>query len=284
MKLRRGQARDVMSEARKIGVIAGGGMMPVEIVRSCVARGTEVYVAALQPWADEALYADVEHIAARIGEAGRIMKFFKSHGVVDLVLAGGIKRPTIKELVPDFEAIKMLAKVALKTKGDDGVLRAVIAEVEARGFRVCGVEEVMPEMLFGEGVFGRVKPSAEDMDDIRRGFEVVRALGAVDVGQAAVVQEGVVLAVEAAEGTDAMLARAAGLRKRGKAPVMIKIPKPGQDMRVDVPAIGMRTIENLAQNGIGGIAVEAGGILVIEREAVIAAADQAGVFIIGIEK
>jgi DUF1009 family protein len=272
-----------MGEAGKIGVVAGSGMMPVEIVRSCLGQGREVYVAALEPWADEALYADVEHITARIGEVGRILKYFRERGVVDLVLAGGIKRPSFKELIPDLEAVKMLAKIAIKKHGDDGVLRAVIAEVEARGFRVCGVEEVMPEMLFGEGVFGRVKPSAEDMDDIRRGFEVVRALGAVDVGQAAVVQEGVVLAVEAAEGTDAMLARAAGLRKRGKAPVMIKIPKPGQDMRVDVPAIGMRTIENLAQYGIGGLAVEAGGTLVIEREAVIAAADRAGVFIIGIK-
>ncbi len=272
-----------MTEIKKIGVIAGGGMMPVEIVRSCLERGVEVYVAGLQPWADETLFRDVDHIMARIGEPGKMIKFFKEHGVVDLVLAGGIKRPSFKELIPDFEAVKMLAKIALKKQSDDGLFRSMIAEVEARGFHVCGIEEVVPEMLFREGVYGRVKPSSDDMDDIRRGIEVARALGAVDVGQAAVVQEGIVLAVEAVEGTDAMLSRAASLKKPGKAPVMVKILKPGQDPRVDLPAIGIQTVEQLSKYGIGGIAVESGGILVIEREAVIAAADAAKVFIIGMK-
>jgi DUF1009 family protein len=270
-----------MTEIKKIGVIAGGGMMPVEIIRSCLSRGVEVCVAGLQPWADEALFQDVPHVMARLGEAGKVLKFLKEQGVRDLVLAGGIKRPSLKELIPDFEAVKILAKIALKKQSDDGLFRAVIAEVEARGFHVCGIEEVVPEMLFQEGVYGRMKPSSDDMDDIRRGIEVARAIGAVDVGQAVVVQEGIVLAMEAVEGTDAMLSRAASLRKPGKAPVMVKILKPGQDTRVDLPAIGIQTVEQLSRYGIGGIAVEAGGILVIERQAVIAAADAAKIFIIG---
>jgi DUF1009 family protein len=270
-----------MTEFSKIGVIAGGGMMPVEIVKSCRERGIEVHVAGLQPWADEAMYQDVNHTMARLGEVGKIMKFFKSHDVTELVLAGGIKRPTLKELIPDFEAVKILAKVALNKKTDDGLFRAVIGEIEARGFHVLGIEEIVPEMLFQEGVYGRVKPSSDDMEDIRRGVEIVRALGSVDVGQAVVIQEGIVLAVEAVEGTDAMLSRAALLKKPGKAPVMIKILKPGQDTRVDLPAIGLQTIEQLKKYGIGGIAVEAGGILVIERQAVITAADAARIFIIG---
>jgi DUF1009 family protein len=256
-------------------------MMPVEIVRSCRARGIEVYVAGLLPWADEAVYHDIDHVMARLGEVGKMMKFFKSHGVVDLVLAGGIKRPALKELIPDIEAIKILAKVALTKISDDGLFRAMIGEIESRGFHVCGIEEVVPEMLFQAGVYGRVKPSAGDQDDIRRGVEIARALGAVDVGQAVVIQEGIVLAVEAVEGTDAMLSRASALKKPGKAPVMVKILKPGQDTRVDLPAIGIQTVEQLSKYGIGGIAVQAGGILVIEREAVIAAADAAKIFIIG---
>jgi DUF1009 family protein len=138
-------------------------------------------------------------------------------------------------------------------------------------------------MLFHEGVYGRVKPSSDDMDDIRRGIEVARALGSVDVGQAVVVQEGIVLAVESVEGTDAMLSRASSLKKPGKAPVLVKIVKPGQDTRVDMPAIGIQTVEQLAKYGMAGMAVESGGILVIEREAVIAAADAAKLFIIGME-
>jgi DUF1009 family protein len=272
-----------MTEVKKIGLLAGGGMMPVEIVASCRARGIEVYVAGLQPWADEAMYQEVDHVMARLGEVGKMMKFFKAHGVTELVLAGGIKRPALKELIPDFEAVKILAKVALNKKTDDGLFRAVIDEIEARGFHILGIEEIVPEMLFHEGVYGKVKPSSGDMDDIRRGIEIVRALGAVDVGQAVVIQEGIVLAVEAVEGTDAMLSRAAALKKPGKAPVMVKILKPGQDTRVDLPAIGIQTVEQLSKYGIGGIAVEAGGILVIERQAVIAAADAAKIFIIGMD-
>jgi DUF1009 family protein len=272
-----------MREIKKIGLIAGGGMMPVEIIRSCRARGIEVFVAGLLPWADETAYQDVDHVMARLGDVGKIIKFFKGHDVVDLVLAGGIKRPALKELIPDFEAIKILAKVALTKSTDDNLFRAVINEIEARGFHVCGIEEVVPEMLFQAGVYGRVKPSSDEMDDIRRGVEIARALGAVDVGQAVVIQEGIVLAVEAVEGTDAMLSRASALKKPGNAPVMVKIVKPGQDTRVDLPAMGIQTVEQLKKYGIGGIAVQAGGILVIEREAVFAAADAAKIFIIGME-
>lgn len=269
--------------------------MPVEIIKSCRARGIEVYVAGLLPWADEAVFnggyalpdgtvlEGVAHTMARLGEVGKMMKFFKSHGVTELVLAGGIKRPSLKELIPDFEAVKMLAKIALKKQSDDGLFRSVIREIEARGFHILGIEEVVPEMMFHEGVYGRIKPSSDDMDDIRRGIEVARALGAVDVGQAVVVQEGIVLAVEAVEGTDAMLSRAAILRKPGKAPVMVKIKKPGQDTRVDMPAIGIQTVEQLKKYGMGGIAVEAGGILVIEREKAVEMANEAGIFIIGME-
>ncbi len=272
-----------MENFSKIGLIAGGGMMPVEIIKSCRSRGIEVYVAGLLPWADNAVFQGVDHVMARLGEVGKMMKFFKEHGVTELVLAGGIKRPALKELIPDFEAVKILAKVALTKINDDGLFRAVISEIEARGFHVLGIEEIVPEMLFKEGVYGRVKPSSGDMDDIRRGIEVARALGAVDVGQAVVIQEGIVLAVEAVEGTDAMLSRASALKKPGKAPVMVKIVKPGQDTRVDLPAIGIQTIEQLTKYGMGGIAVESGGILVIEREAVIAAADAAKIFIIGMD-
>jgi DUF1009 family protein len=148
---------------------------------------------------------------------------------------------------------------------------------------MVGIEEVVPGMIFSEGIYGKAKPSAEDMDDIRRGITVAKALGAVDVGQTVVVQEGMVLAVEAIEGTDMVLSRAATVKKKGKAPVMVKVLKPGQDKRVDLPAIGLQTIEQLKKYGMKGIAVEAGGILLIEREAVIKLADEAGIFIIGMK-
>jgi len=134
-----------------------------------------------------------------------------------------------------------------------------------------------------EGVYGDLEPSVEDLDVIQLGIAVAKALGAVDVGQAVVVQEGMVLAVEAIEGTDMMLSRAGTVKKKGKAPVMVKVLKPGQDKRVDLPAIGLQTIEQLKKNGLRGIAVEAGGILLIECDAVIKLADEAGIFIIGMK-
>ncbi len=274
-------------------MIAGNGMMPVEILKKCRERGIEIYVAGLTPFADEANFLPggmggifpegIPHVMARLGEVGKVFKFFRAHGVTELVLAGGIKRPSLKELIPDWEGTKMLAKIALKKQGDDSLLRTVLRELESNGFHIRGVEEVVPEMMFHEGLYGRVKPSDEDMDDIRRGIEVAKALGAVDVGQAVVIQEGIVLAVEAVEGTDNMLSRAATFKRPGKPPVMVKIMKPGQDTRVDIPAIGMQTVEQLKKYGIGGIAVEAGGILVIEREAVVAAADEAKIFMIGMK-
>ena len=257
--------------------------MPVEIIRHCNATGREIFVVGIEPFAKEEELKDAPHLFARIGEAGKILKAFKNNNVYEIVLAGGIKRPSFKEMIPDWEGMKIVAKLAVKKMSDDKLFRAVMDAIESYGFKVVGIEEVVPDMMFREGVYGKVKPSKEDLDDIQRGITVAKALGAVDVGQAVVVQEGMVLAVEAIEGTDMMLSRSAMVRKEGKAPVMVKVLKPGQDMRVDLPAMGLQTIEMLKKYGIGGMAVEAGGILLIEREAVIKMADQEGIFIVGVK-
>lgn len=272
-----------MSENKKLGMIAGGGMMPVEIIKHCNSIGREIFVIGVEPFAKEEELKEAPHIFAKLGEAGKMLKALKSNNVYEIVLAGGIKRPSFKEMIPDWEAVKIITKLAVKKLSDDKLFRAVMDEIESRGFKIVGIEEVVPEMMFSEGIYGNVKPSAEDMDDIQRGITVAKALGAVDVGQAVVVQEGMVLAVEAIEGTDMMLSRASMLRKEGKAPVMVKVLKPGQDMRVDLPAMGLQTIEQLKKYGIKGMAVEAGGILLIEREAVIQMANKEGIFIIGVK-
>ena len=273
-----------MEKQKTLGLIAGGGMMPVEIIRHCNKHNRPIFVVGLEPFADEVQLSEAPHIFAKIGEAGKILKAFGENNVHDIVFAGGIKRPSFKELIPDWEGMKILAKLAMKKMSDDNLFRVLIDEVESRGFKIVGIEEVVPEMLFQEGVYGKVKPSKDDMNDIERGWTVAKAIGAVDVGQAVVVQEGLVLAMEAIEGTDQMLARAASLRKDGKKPIMVKVLKPGQDMRVDLPAIGLQTIDLFIKHNIGGIAVEAGGILLIEKDAVIKKADENGIFIIGLKK
>ena len=274
-----------MTEKKTLGMIAGAGMMPVEIIRHCNQKNEPVFVVGLEPFAKEEELKDAPHIFAKPAEVGKMLKAFKDNNVYNIVLAGGIKRPSLKELIPDWEGAKLIAKLAknIKKMSDDGMFRIVMDEIERHGFHVVGIEEVVPEMLFSEGIYGKVKPTNDDMDDIHRGITVAKAIGAVDVGQAVVVQEGIVLAMEAVEGTDQMLSRAASLKKPGKDPVMVKVLKPGQDMRVDLPAIGLQTIELLKKNGIRGIAVEAGGILLIERDVVIETADREGIFIIGMK-
>ena len=264
-------------------MIAGDGMMPVEIIRHCNATGREIFVVGLETFAKEGDLKEAPHTFARIGEAGKMLKALKEHNVYEVVLAGGIKRPSFREMIPDWEGVKIVAKLAVKQMSDDKLFRAVMDEIDSRGFKVVGIEEVVPDMMFSEGVYGKVKPSKEDMDDVQRGITVAKALGAVDVGQAVVVQEGMVLAVEAIEGTDMMLSRAATVKKEGKKPVMVKVLKPGQDKRVDLPAMGLQTVEQLKKYGIGGMAVEAGGILLIEQKAVIEMADREGIFIVGVK-
>ena len=272
-----------MSEIKKLGLLAGNGMMPLEIAKHCKQKNLDLFVVCLDPFADVSAYSDVPHVSAKLGEAGKILKSLNDNKVSHIVMAGGIKRPAFKELIPDREGFKIMLKLAMKKSSDDNIFRSVIREFETRGFEVVGIEDVVPEMMFAKGLYGKIKPSDEDMDDIARGIEVAKALGRVDAGQATVVQEGIILAVEAVEGTDAMLSRASSLKKPGKAPVMVKIKKLNQETRTDMPALGKLSIDRLKKYGIKGIAVEAGGILLIERDEVITAADEAGIFIIGIE-
>ncbi len=270
-------------EIKKLGMLAGSGQMPIEIVKHCKQKGIDIFVVGLEPFANEKTVEGAPHIFARMGEVGKILKALRDYGVQEIVMAGGIKRPSLKELIPDWEGVKLLAKISFKTLSDDSLFRTVIKEVENYGFKLVGIEDVVPEMLFADGIYGKVKPSEDDMSDIMRGIEVAKALGAVDVGQAVVVQEGIVLAVEAVEGTDAMLSRAASVKRAGKGPVMVKIKKPGQEVRTDMPAMGRQTVEQLKIYGMRGIAVEAGGILLIEKDEVIRMADEAGIFIIGVK-
>jgi hypothetical protein len=177
---------------------------------------------------------------------------------------------------------KFLARIGFNSLGDDGLLGAVVKALEAEGFRLRGIEEFLQDLLAEEGCFGRYQPDEAAWRDIRRGIDVVRAMGAADVGQATVIQDGLVLGVEALEGTDALLARCGPLRRAGPGGVLVKLRKPGQERRADLPTIGVTTVQGAAAAGLRGIAVEAGGTLVVDVPAVTAAADGAGLFIIGI--
>jgi DUF1009 family protein len=224
----------------------------------------------------------VDHAWIRLGAAGAAIDRLRRAKVEELVMVGPIKRPSLAELRPDLRTAHLLAKIGGRALGDDGLLRAIVGVLEAERFRVLGVDEILQDLLATTGVYGALAPDDQARSDIERGVAVVRALGRQDVGQAAVVQQGIVLGVEAAEGTDALLDRCAALRRAGPGGVLIKIKKPGQEQRVDLPTIGPGTVAGAAAAGLRGIAVEAGGALVVDRPGVVEAADAAGVFVVGI--
>jgi DUF1009 family protein len=267
----------------RLGIVAGGGALPGRIAAACRASGRPHFVLALEGQADEAALGGAPDAWIRLGAAGRGIELLREAGVEELVLAGAVRRPSLAALRPDRRTALFLARVGRAAFGDDGLLRAVVKTLEEEGFRVVGPNDILRDLTAGEGAYGAHAPDAEAWADIERGIAVARALGALDVGQAAVVQQGVVLGVEAIEGTDALIARAAALRREGRGGVLVKVKKPGQETRVDLPVIGVRTVEGAAAAGLVGIAVEAGAALVVDREAVVAAADRAGLFVVGIK-
>lgn len=266
----------------RLGILAGGGQLPVKMIEACRASGRACFVLAFEGHTDPATVQGIDHAWIRLGAIGEGFRHLRAAGVGEVVMAGPVKRPTLADLKPDLRALSFLAKVGRSALGDDGLLSAVVKEIEAEGFRVIGADEVLAELLAPMGPLGRLDADAEARADIARGVEVVRALGRLDVGQAAIVARGVVLAVEAVEGTDAMLARVAAL-DRDPGGVLVKIAKPGQERRVDLPSIGAATVARAQTARLAGIALHAGHALVIDRDAVAAAADRSGLFVVGID-
>jgi len=274
---------------QKLGLIAGGGTLPVEIAEHCQRSGRPLFVIRLKGFAGAGLepYAGAE---VGLAELGKCFKALKRAGCQAICLAGNVARPDFSALMPDLRGLAALpGAIAAARRGDDALLRFLIGEFEKEGFAVEGAHEVMDDLGLGEGLLGRVAPSQDTLSDIAHAMDVARAIGRLDVGQAVAVCRGLVLAVEAAEGTDAMLARVAdlpeALRGRPDAPkgVLAKAPKPTQETRVDLPTIGPATVEAVARAGLAGIVGEAGRLLVLDREAVIALADDLGIFILGVE-
>lgn len=269
--------------AGPLGIIAGSGALPRRLVENCRAAGHPVFVLALQGEADEATVADVPHAWCRIGAAAKALDLLRANSVKDLVLAGGVRRPSLSALLPDWRAAKFFARVGYRALGDDGLLSAIVKELEREGFRVVGADDILgADDLMPVGLLGRHRPDDEANADIEHGMRVAHALGALDIGQAVVVQQGLVLGVEAAEGTDELLRRCAALRRDGPGGVLVKMAKPGQERRADRPTVGPRTVALAAASGLRGIAAEAGMALVIDRAELVRVADEAGLFLIGV--
>ena len=269
---------------RSLGIIAGGGPLPGQVAAAARGAGRGVFIVGLEGFADPAVLAPWPHEIHRIGAVGRILAALRRHRCEDVVMIGPVRRPSVLDLRPDFQGARILARIGRAAfGGDDGLLAAVVRVLNEEGFRVVGAQEVMRDVLAPAGVLTRAQPDDAARADIARGIRVARLLGSADVGQGCVVQQGLVLAVEAIEGTDAMLARAATLRRDGPGGVLVKLLKPGQERRADLPTIGATTVRNAHAAGLRGLAFEAGATILAEREATLAAADAAGLFLLGLD-
>lgn len=273
---------------RKLGLIAGGGDLPLSLARHCERAGRPIFVVRLEGFASPRLRV-FDGVDAGVAELGKGIAALRSAGCESVCFAGRIDRPDLAALKPDWRGLKALpGAIRAARGGDDALLTFVLREFEVEGFVVEGAHEVRGDLVLATGALGRYAPGVDDQADIARALDAARMIGRLDAGQAAVCCDGLVLALEAQEGTDAVLRRVAGLpaeirgSRAARRGVLAKACKPDQDRRIDLPTIGPSTVRLAADAGLAGIVGEAGRLLVVERDAVIELADALGLFVVGV--
>jgi len=270
-----------------LALVCGGGSLPLAVADHVAARGRRVLLFPIRGAAREADYAGREHTWVYVGQLGTLVRVARPLGCREVVLIGSLTRPSLWSIRPDWTSLKLMPRIAMAFRGGDNHLLSNIAKlVEEHGFTLRGAHEVAPEILAPEGPLGRLAPTDSDRADIALGLDYLAASGRFDIGQAAVVAGRHIVAVEAAEGTDGMLARVAALRAEGRIRaargVLVKAPKPQQDRRFDLPSIGPKTVEAAGLAGLAGIAVIARETVVAEPAALAETADRAGLFVAGV--
>jgi UDP-2,3-diacylglucosamine hydrolase len=272
-----------MTMGGRLGILAGGKDLPKEVINHCRETNRPYFVIAFEGQTDPEAVVDSDHAWVRLGAVGESIKHLKKAGVEDIVMVGPIRRPSWREIRPDTKGAFWLARLAKHAFGDDSLLRIIIDEIEKEGFRVIGAEDLIgSKILAPAGQMGKHKADAQAMKDISHGIKVAKILGQADVGQSVIVQDGLVLGVEAVEGTNDLIKRCEHLHKQGPGGVLVKMVKMGQDRRVDLPTIGSETVELAHRHGLRGIAVQAHSVQLLQREEAIAIADKKGLFLLGV--
>jgi UDP-2,3-diacylglucosamine hydrolase len=272
-----------------LGIIAGAGRFPLALAEAATAQGRPVFCLLLKDIAGPELEA-YPHVRVGIGRFGAMVKAARRAGCRDLVFIGALVRPHLWSTMPDLEGLRVLPQVVRSYRGgDDHLLRGIAGLFEREGFRLLAAQEVAPELVMPVGPLSRRRPSHEDLSDIAQAMAAMRALGPYDVGQGMIIGTKRIVAVEGAEGTDGMLERCAAMRASGRlkwaagSGILVKAPKPGQDRRIDLPAIGPATVEGAAAAGLRGVAVVAGSTLMIDPQEIVRLADKHDLFVVGID-
>lgn len=259
-----------------VGIIAGKGLLPVSVAASLTEQHSKCYIAALTGEADPELYHHYSHRFFNLGMIGAIIEYFNTSNVEYVVLAGGVNRPNLKSLKVDMAGSILLAR-ALKQKllGDDNLLKVITGFLEEKGFKIIASHEILTSdnMMITTGT-----PFPLEARDIDLGFRLLESIGEMDVGQSVIVEDGYILGIEAAEGTDNLIIRCSHLRKNARGGVLIKMAKRNQDIRVDMPTIGPGTIEHLARYNYSGLAIKKDQVIVLEPKEVVKLANKYGLF------
>ncbi|MBS0185434.1 MAG: UDP-2,3-diacylglucosamine diphosphatase LpxI [Proteobacteria bacterium] len=276
----------------KLGLIAGGGDLPLQVIEQCLKIGRPIFGIGFEgQTASDLFQGKIPHFWCRLGALGKMLQALRSENVQEVVLIGSIQRPSFKELRPDFYTAKLMTRLGMKALGDDALLSFLVQELENEGFSVKRIEEILPaeNILLPRGPLGKNTIPSFLLEDMALGIKVARLLGSADVGQSVIIDQGLVLGVEAIEGTDALIKRCGDLKKerfeRGMpSGLLVKLCKPQQDEKVDLPTLGLKTLENLRAQGFLGVVAEASKTLLIHQKVCQEFADKAGLFVFGWEE
>jgi UDP-2,3-diacylglucosamine hydrolase len=272
-----------------VGIVAGSGVLPFSVAELLQARAIKPFIFAIRGFCDPVQVERFPHHWVALGQVGRLTRLMRTEGCRDIVFIGGLVRPALSEIRLDFGTLRAIPAIAAALRGGDDHLLSGISKIFARhGIRVVGIQDVAPELLMPEGSITRRTPDEGEKADIAKGRDLMRALSPFDVGQAVIVIDGHVVAIEDIEGTDGLLVRVARLRAEGRIRakpgrgVLVKMPKTTQDLRFDLPTLGPKTIDGVIAAGLAGIGIVAGRTLIAEADVMTAKADRAGVFVIGL--
>lgn len=270
------------TKIRKLAIIAGDGDIPIKLVSECKKQKINYVLILIEGHGKDLKKLYKPDFIVTLSKIGKAIKFSKSVKVTDIIMVGGVKRPSFKEMIPDLWTAKFLTKIGSKISGDNSILSNLAKELEREGFNILSAEDILPNLICPKGVIGKFKPNGNNKKDIKMGFKIAKSIGECDIGQSLVIQNGLVLAVEAAEGTDSMILRAKSLKIEERGGIFIKFLKPNQDSRLDRPVIGINTIKSVNNSGLDGLALEANSIFILNYNSVVEYADKNNLFIIGV--
>ena len=266
----------------KLAIIAGNGSIPFYLIEECRSIGREYCLIIIDGHAKELSEKYQPDFIVSLSKMGGAIKFVKDLGIKNILMVGGVNRPSLKNIFPDLWTAKFLTTINSKVIGDNSILSKLTMALEKEGFNIIAPEDILPHLICPKGVLGKFKPNEQNHKDIINGFKIAKVIGANDIGQSIVIENGFILAVEAAEGTDNMIKRSSILKKEKNGGVLIKIIKPEQDKRIDRPVVGINTIKAVKNAGLDGIAIESNEILILNYNDVISYADKEGLFVEGI--